>query len=320
MTEGSPKGDAASVSVVIPAYNYARYLKGTIESALGQTFGDFELLMIDDGSTDETKDLLASVNDPRVRYIWQTNQGLSAARNRGIMEARHSFVAFLDADDLWHPEFLESVMREYSRLNAEFALLATATSRIDENGHSLPPNRHAAGYEAWSGEVTAADFCLRNQPLSSSVVIRRSAFHTSGMFDTTLRSSEDRDMWIRIASQHRCWILNRALASIRKHGSSMSRNAPRMEQSARRVLAKAWRSNAVARTHLPFWLQAASVHCLVSAWTHFHQRYHTRAFALLSLSVLFWPVFPKPGRIREPSFFRLRSLLHFFRAVLANRY
>src|SRR6478736_2185706 len=118
---------APAVSIVIPAYNYAHYLPETIASVLAQSFARFELLVVDDGSTDNTKAVVQALKDPRIRYVWQPNRGLSAARNTGIAECRFNYVAFLDADDLWQPDFLECVMAEYSRLEPEYALVATAT-------------------------------------------------------------------------------------------------------------------------------------------------------------------------------------------------
>ena len=94
------------VSVVIPAYNYARYLPEAIRSVLAQTHSDLECIVVDDGSTDNTREVVSAIEDPRVRYVHQANAGLSSARNTGIREAEHPFVGFLDADDRWLPQFV----------------------------------------------------------------------------------------------------------------------------------------------------------------------------------------------------------------------
>jgi len=303
------------VSVVIPAFNYARYLPAAIESVLAQTHAEFELLVVDDGSTDETRGVVAHYRDARVRYVWQENAGLSAARNTGIREAHFEYVAFLDADDFWAPQFLERVLQRFAELGPEFALIATDANRVDVEGRPLPANKHARAGDAWFGELRARDFCLRNRPLSSSVVIRRAAFAECGGFDPVLKSSEDRDMWIRITERHRAWFVAEPLASIRRHGSNMSRNAPRMQRNSSTVIARAWRRAAVPRWNLPFWLRAFSVHYAQCAWTHHDQRFHLRAFGYLAVSVLCWPWFARPRRIWEPPLFRLRALAHFLRAL-----
>lgn len=304
------------VSVVIPAFNYARFLPATIESVLAQTHSALEVILVDDGSTDDTREVAARFTDPRVRYVWQKNAGLSAARNTGIREARHDFVAFLDADDLWLPGFLRAVLDRFAALGTGYAMVATHTGRVDADGRPLPENRHTRVTDTWRGELTARDFCLRNCPLSSSVVVRRSAFEECGLFDTALRSSEDRDMWIRITQRHRAWFIAEPHASIRRHSANMSRNAPRMERNSRAVILRAWQRGAVPRWNIPFWLRAFAIHYIRSAWTHHDQRYHLRALVLLLLSALCWPFFLRPGRVWEPPLFRLRALAHFLRGIV----
>jgi hypothetical protein len=164
---------------------------------LDQTHPASEVVVVDDGSSDDTRSAIASIRsdaDIPIHYVHQQNAGLSSARNTGIRESKHSHVAFLDADDLWEPTLLERVMERYAKLPKEYGLVATGSSRIDADGLTIPlPNRR------WDkdGEFTTRDFCLRNRPLSSSVVIRREVFDGIGVFNTALRSSEDRDFWIR---------------------------------------------------------------------------------------------------------------------------
>jgi len=299
------------VSVVIPAYNYARYLPEAISSVLAQTFTALELIVVDDGSDDDTPDICAHYTDPRFRCVRQKNAGLSAARNTGIQHARHSHVAFLDADDRWAPGFLEAVTDQFSRLAPEFAAVATACSRMNGDGESLPPPRQNFLLQ---GELTVATFCLRNRPLSSSIVVRRSVFEECGRFDTSLRSSEDRDMWIRIATRgHRFFYLSTPLASIRRHPQNMSKNAPRMKRNSGLVLRRAWQAGAVPRWNFPFWLRAASIHYFLVAWTHFDDGLRARAWLYLLTSALLWPVFIRPHLVAEPPLFRLRAVAHFLR-------
>ena len=98
------------ISVVIPLYNKERYIARAIQSALGQTYGDFELIVVDDGSTDGSVDIVSQFADTRLRLINQANAGVGAARNRGIKDAKYELITFLDADDEWMPDFLETVL------------------------------------------------------------------------------------------------------------------------------------------------------------------------------------------------------------------
>lgn len=304
------------VSVVIPAHNYAHFLPDAIASALAQSWDWFEVVVVDDGSTDETPSVVARIPDGRVRYIHQDNAGLSAARNTGIREACHDFIAFLDADDAWQPEFLEAVMQQFATLGENFGLIAAATSRMDRSGQALAAPKFS--FER-AGELTVQDFCLRNRPLSSSIVVRRAVFEKCGGFDTALRSSEDRDLWIRATTVgFRFWFLNQPLAAIRRHGGNMSKNAPRMKANSRAVLLKAWRAGAVPKW-TPFWLRAFSVHFFQIAWTHFDGGYRIRAFCYLATSVLVWPVHSAPQRFFEPHLFRARAFANFVYRTIAGR-
>lgn len=311
MSESNPQPSSIppnGVSVVIPAHNYARYLPETIGSVLAQTFTALEVIVVDDGSIDDTREVVARECDPRVRYVWQENAGLSAARNRGIREARMPFVAFLDADDRWEPEFLAEAIRRFDELGKSFALIGGNTARIDPNGKPIASRQIKPEADR---EFTVRDFVLRNRPLSSSAVARRAIFEECGFFDTTLTSSEDRDMWIRIAMRRRVWFLGRQLASIRRHPQNMSKNATRMKLNSRAVLLKAFHAGAVSRLDVPFWLCVFSVHFFQIAWTHFDESRRGEAIGYLLCSILLFPVFLQPSRINEPHFFRLRALAKF---------
>src|SRR5438067_6268305 len=122
---------APAVSVVIPAFNYARYLPLAIDSALNQTHANLEVIVVDDGSTDDTREVVGAYRDERVRYVHQENAGLSAARNTGIRNARFAFVGFLDADDEWLPDMLAAAMERFANLPERFAIIACGSFRVD---------------------------------------------------------------------------------------------------------------------------------------------------------------------------------------------
>lgn len=305
---------ASSVSVVIPAYNYAHFLSTAVDSVLAQTLSPAEVIVVDDGSTDGTAEVCARYTDPRVRYVHQANAGLSAARNTGLREARSAFVAFLDADDRWEPGLLATVMDQFNQLSPDFAAVGTATARMDSEGRPLPASRH---FFLRTGELTVETFCLRNRPLSSSVVIKRHVFEECGGFDCGLRSAEDRDMWIRLTARgHRFFYLEEPLALIRRHPQNMSKNAPRMKRNSGLVLRRAWKAGAVPRGHVFFWLRAAAIHYFLVAWTHFDDGLRARGWLYLLTSIVAWPVFLRPRLVAEPPLFRLRAALHFLRRTI----
>ena len=296
------------VSVIIPAYNYGRFLSDAIDSALAQTYSNFEVIVINDGSTDNTPDVAARYGS-KIRYLRQDNAGLPAARNSGIKAARHPFVAFLDADDVWEPEMLASAMRCFSELDESVGLIACASVRTDAEGRVIASKRFASFDNC---EIKARDLLLKNRFMPSAVVAKRAAFHTCGLFDTSLRSSEDRDMWIRIATKYRVNFHGKTLVRIRKHGSNMSRHADRMKRNMRRVICKAFHSRVVPRANVFFWLRVLAFNFFEVGWMHYDEGAHGKAVFDMLRSMLLWPMFLNPTqRLNEPRFFRARALIRF---------
>lgn len=296
------------VSVVIPAYNYGRFVGRAVDSVLRQSYSNFELLVVDDGSTDNTPAVLTQYADPRMRCIRKVNAGLSAARNTGIAEARFPFVAFLDADDEWLPSFLETAMKAFEEIGPSFALVACIGEPMDAEGRPLPLKLTAALRDC---EWTVRDILIRTRFMPSSVVVRRSVFEECGDFDTSLRSSEDRDMWIRIGARHRLYCVGKILVRICKHDSNMSRNATRMKSNMRRVLWKAFRARVVPAWNLPFWLRVFAFHFLQISWTHFDEGRRLTAILQVTTSLVLWP-FPLGKRASNGlSMVRPRALARF---------
>jgi hypothetical protein len=159
--------------------------------------------------------------------------------------------------------------------------------------------------------LTCADFIIRNRFFPSAVVARKSAFAQCGDFDTALKSSEDRDMWIRITSLYKARYIDSPLAHIRRHGENMSRNAPRMRKNTAITLKKAWKSGAVNKLNILFWSRARAVFEYSSAWTHFGAGERGLALRYLFYSFLLWPIFFRPDLLSEKTFFRVRALRHF---------
>ncbi|MEO1323978.1 MAG: glycosyltransferase family A protein [Pseudomonadota bacterium] len=192
------------VSVVMPVYNTAKYVEAAIDSVLGQSLRNFELLIIDDEGTDNSIDLCRAYGDPRIRIIAQKNRGLAGARNTGIREAKGQFIALLDSDDLWEPTKLENHVAHLRR-SPNIGVSFAASTLIDDDGNPL----RIVQRPKLRG-VTPQDVFLRN-PVGngSSPVIRRSVFDDIAFlnrdrdeldfFDGDFRQSEDIECWCRIA-------------------------------------------------------------------------------------------------------------------------
>jgi glycosyltransferase involved in cell wall biosynthesis len=306
------------VSVVVPAYNHALFLPKALDSALQQTHREIEVIVVDDGSTDDTAEVVSAFTrrDPRIRYIHQKNAGLPAARNAGISHARHEFIGFLDADDLWLPEFLRRTMEAFARLPPEFAIVACRAIYIDGEGQRLIANQRDA---ALPGEITCRDIILKTRFSPSAVVARKAALAESGCFDVTLRSSEDRDMWIRIAARHRVHLLRDPLALIRRHPGNMSKHADRMKANVRTVINKAHRARLVPPTDWLFWLRVLSFHYYQNAWRYRDEGRHGKALCEMLLSLSLWPCFAHPALLNAPPLFRARGLARFAVELLGKQ-
>jgi len=219
-----------SVSVVIPAYNAERFLRDALESALRQTLAPLEILVVDDGSIDGTGRLATSVQG--VRCIRQTNAGVSAARNRGIEEARGKFVALLDADDAWMPEKL--AVQLAGLRGDRFAFSARTETDAD-----LRPLRVARG--GFQGSLLEGLLFHGNVVgTPSSVVAPREALLDAGGFDPRLSMCADWDMWIRLATRLSGVYSDQPLVLYRVHGGSMSTNLRVYESDSQYMLAKAF--------------------------------------------------------------------------------
>jgi glycosyltransferase involved in cell wall biosynthesis len=225
------------VTVVIPAYNAMTFLPETLDSVLQQTFTDFEVSIVNDGSTDRIVAWFMTVKDDRVRLISQANQGLSAARNTGIDEARGEYIAFLDADDLWAPTKLEQQVRCLDR-DPAVGLVYTWTRLVDETGKptGVKYDSEVEG-NVWQ-QILVGDIVGSG----SSAMVRRDCFDRVGGFDPNLPAAEDFDLWTRIAAQYPVAVVKEFLLDYRQHSSNMSRNHLKMMQALRMTFEKRFQS------------------------------------------------------------------------------
>ncbi|MBD2250025.1 glycosyltransferase family 2 protein [Nostoc parmelioides] len=270
------------VSVVIPAYNAMKYLPATVESVLQQTFTDIEILIINDGSSDNIIAWTTQITDPRVQVISQENQGLSGARNTGINHASGEYIAFIDADDLWLPTKLEKQVKCLDNY-PQAGLVYTWTAWTDETGKPTGVIV-ASDVEGYVWEQMVVNDKISN---GSSAMVRRICFDKVGLFDTELTSSEDRDMWIRLAAHYHFAVVKEPLTLYRRHSQSMSKNRPKMLKNIRRVFEKTFETVPTELLYLRNrsygWIN------LYTAWTCMDEKNHQEAIKYRRLALLHYP-------------------------------
>jgi glycosyltransferase involved in cell wall biosynthesis len=232
------------VSVVIPAFNARRFVADAVRSALGQAYQPTEVIVVDDGSTDDTAAVAMSAGD-RVRVVRQANQGLSGARNSGIEASSGEFVAFLDADDAW---LNTKLSRQVDLLRARPEVGLVHTQVLDWDGAERRVPRRFAGdpqREAYVGDCTDK-LALRNGLIVSSVMVRREWLDRVGTFDRriTRPTVQDYDLWLRLAAAGCAFaVVDEPLALYRVHSANASGNTFMMEQDELAMLTRAASSN-----------------------------------------------------------------------------
>lgn len=223
------------VSVIVPAFNAAWCIRRAVDSVLAQSFRDFELIVVDDGSTDNTASILAGYGDA-LRVVSKPNGGLSSARNAGIAAAQGKYVAFLDADDWWLPGKLAS---QTALMESRPDLLFCSTA----SGVQTPEGQRLADWRCGCDDRRSALECVFAVNAfvagsGSAVLANREAFQRAGGFDESLRSLEDIDMWMRLAALGGFACIDEPLVFIEKSASSMSGNLDVMRASAIQVMRK----------------------------------------------------------------------------------
>lgn len=248
------------VSVVIPAYNAMAYLPETIATVLNQTYTDFEVIVVNDGSTDNTQEWVSQIEDSRVKLVSQENRGLAGARNRGIEESQGKYLAFLDADDLWSPTKLAQQFQVLDN-HPEIGVVYTWVAYVDEQGKStgrIVQNQQEG--HIWQ-KLTESNLV----ECGSVAMVRRECFDRCGVFDRNLGSFvEDWDMWLRIANYYQFKVVKQPLVSYRQIASSASRNWEEMAKSYQLVVEKAFAT--ASWQDLPLRNRSYGTANLVLAW------------------------------------------------------
>lgn len=218
---------ALLVSVVIPNYNYGRFLRDAIDSALNQTYKPHEVIVVDDGSTDESHDILGEYEEKGVKVIRQKNRGVGAARNTGVSVSSGDVIAFLDADDIWFPEKLEKQIEAFDG-DTELGLVSCGMQEFNPSGEII--NRYEEGQEGWLSNKMLT-FEAPVVVSGSAVAVRRDIFEKIGGFDERkeLHPSEDWDFFYRVSRVSRMGFVKKVLVNYRNHGDNGHLKIPRFE-------------------------------------------------------------------------------------------
>ncbi|MDP9051305.1 MAG: glycosyltransferase family 2 protein [Acidobacteriota bacterium] len=279
----------AIVDVIIPTFNAARYLPSALESVISQTFDDWQILLVDDGSTDNTVEVVGRFQDrlgPKLKYIKQENGGVSSARNAAIRASSSEFIALLDADDVWLP----------CRLSESLKALAECPQAGLSYGliRSIDPEGRLG--DAWAGNLDhkegmiAPHIYMRTVELPSpSITVRKKCIDEVGVFDETFLVTEDRDLWLRIALKYEVAFVPEVIALYRTSPGSLSTDPNRMLQAQVKFIQKNYgaagcgllrRQAALARSYKQ---QAENLKARGRAWAALQTS--LRALALYPLSI-----------------------------------
>ncbi|WP_159435682.1 glycosyltransferase family 2 protein [Salimicrobium salexigens] len=209
--------------MVIPLYNKEKHIKRAVDSVLKQTHSDFEIIVVDDGSIDSSVEEISSIKNCKLQVIQQKNAGVSVARNKGVSKANFDFIAFLDADDEWKPEFLETINRLINLFPMNGAY-ATSYEVIKGDGRSVPSTKNNSFRSGWEGIVGSYFKESIKAPLisASSVVIPKEVFNKLGGFPLGITRGEDLDMWCKIALNYNIVFSNKLLAKYHKDAENMA--------------------------------------------------------------------------------------------------
>ncbi len=216
------------VSVIIPTYNRAHLIGRAIQSVLNQTYQDFELIVVDDGSTDNTEEIVKDFQnkDERIKYIYQNNQGASGARNTGIKNAKGKYIAFLDSDDEWLPEKLEKQIQLFKNSKKKnLGFVGCNVLVVDEQTNKRYEYK-TPKYKNVFQRLLENNF-IRS---SSSVMVKKSVIDNVGLFDESLKNANDWEMWIRIAQKYDFDFVDEPLFKYYWHGGNITRTAGNLKK------------------------------------------------------------------------------------------
>lgn len=208
------------VSIILPSYNYERYIYKAIDSVLDQSFTNWELIIIDDGSKDSSIDVIKKYKDKRIHLYAQSNQGVSKTLNKGIKLSKGKYICFLDADDKYHPDKLSS---QVDTMNAGFDIVTTKVEAIDENDEKSAIEHFNTSWNLYnieeiSGKNKIFNFLIKNYFCKSSLMIKKDLFDKYGYFNIKLITAYDLELWLKMVQSSRITRVEKVLTYYRWHG------------------------------------------------------------------------------------------------------
>jgi len=288
------------VSVIIPTYNCAKYLSAAIGSVLSQTCQDFEIVVVDDGSTDNTSEIVADYlnNFPnRIKYLYQNNHGIACARNFGIKNSVGEYIALLDADDILLPEKLEKSLLAFAD-KKEIGLVHTGVLCINETGELLKQEILQDDYQNrmkknLSGKIFKQLFFREAHICTSSVILKKECIDKVGLFDEYLSylGCEDRDLWLKIAEKYEIAYVDLPLVYYRIRRNSMSKNFAKMLKARYYVI-----EQACLRNKLSIFTKRKAYSNLHAEISYGYQVLNNKSFAWIEAikSIKYFPFNIKP--------------------------
>ncbi len=211
------KNDEIKITVLMPAYNASNYIGEAIESVLKQTFSEFELLIVDDGSTDNTADIIRRFNDSRIVFVQQQNGGIADALNNGLQHARSEYIARFDADDICYPNRLE-IQYEFIKKNPEYIVVGSGADYVDADGNFVF-SYNLAGHSDEQIKNLSYSICPF---IHSTVLLKKSVVLDAGGYNVRAHSFEDHFLWLQIKQKGKFYNLSQSLIKVRLNPESVT--------------------------------------------------------------------------------------------------
>jgi len=273
-------------SIIIPTYNRLHVLPRAVESVLNQTLKDYEIIVVDDASTDNTKKMLIEKYGVKIIYIGKRrNEGLSAARNTGIKSSRGKYIAFLDDDDVWLPKKLE-LQIDLIEKNPSLGLVYCGCYKVDRDDKvmsEIKPTKKGYIFD----DMLCANYIVGS---ASAALVKRELLVNTGYFDENLTSLEDWDLWIRISKFHEIDYVDQPLVKYKMHDYNMSKNILNMEKSTFSVFNKYWPELSKDKKYEEKKNKLYSDHCISFAWRYYHMGERDDFERLLFLALEYYPL------------------------------
>lgn len=267
----------SKTSVIIPTYNRAKYLPEAIDSVLNQTCQDFEIIVVDDGSTDETAEVVKSYikSTIEIKYIQQENQGPGAARNSGIREAKGKYIAFIDSDEVWKPEKLEKQIK-FLEKNPDYEMVYTDVYEFN-NGAITKKSVLVTNDRGKMSGMIIGRLIIGCFISLSTVTLRREVIDAVGVFNTDLMIAEDWDLWLRVASKYKIWFIDEVLVGHRIHPHNLTSNIQLELECRHRVVDNVFAHGAISKQYLSIMKLAHSRIFLFGGQEYLCKKEHRRA-------------------------------------------